>query len=152
IGYTPNLAARALSVTRSRTRIGVCMPREIHFFYDHLWSGGLDEGRPVAQLGVEFVHGPIRVLAEGETGAFRELVQSGVDGIILTAGNPRDLRPLIDEAEQKGIHVVCVSTDAPESRRSCIVCVEPRLNGNIAGELMGKFVPPGSKVAVVAGM
>src|SRR5256884_8677230 len=44
------------------------------------------------------------------------------------------------------------STDAPESRRSSIVCVEPRLNGCLAGELMGKFVPPGSKVAVVAGM
>jgi LacI family transcriptional regulator len=152
IGYTPNLAARALSVTKSRARIGVCMPREIHFFYDQLWSGVLDEGRRVAQLGIELVHRPVRVLGEGDTEAFKELVQSGVDGIILTAGNPRDLKPLIDDAEQEGIHVVCVSTDSPDSRRSCIVCVEPRLNGNIAGELMGKFVPPGSRVAVVAGM
>jgi LacI family transcriptional regulator len=152
IGYTPNLAARALSVAKSRARIGVCMPREIHFFYDQLWSGVIDEGRRVAQLGIEFVHRPVKVLGEGDTEAFKELVQSGVDGIILTAGNPRDLKPLIDDAEQKGIRVVCVSTDAPESRRSTIVCVEPRLNGSIAGELMGKFVPPGSKVAVVAGM
>jgi LacI family transcriptional regulator len=30
--------------------------------------------------------------------------------------------------------------------------VEPWLNGHLAGELMGKFLPPGSKVAVVAGM
>jgi LacI family transcriptional regulator len=152
IGYTPNLAARALSVAKSRARIGVCMPREIHFFYDQLWSGVVDEGRRVAQLGIEFVHRPVKILGEGDTQAFRELVDSGVDGIILTAGNPRDLKPLIDDAEQKGIRVVCVSTDAPESRRSTIVCVEPRLNGSIAGELMGKFVPPGSKVAVVAGM
>jgi LacI family transcriptional regulator len=152
IGYTPNLAARALSVTKSRARIGVCMPREIHFFYDQLWSGVVDEGRRVAQLGIEFVHRPVKVLGEGDTQAFRELVDAGVDGIILTAGNPRDLKPLIDDAEQKGIRVVCVSTDAPESRRSTIICVEPRLNGSIAGELMGKFVPPGSKVAVVAGM
>src|SRR5216684_2635914 len=75
-----------------------------------------------------------------------------VNGIVLTAGNPKGLKPLIDEAEERGIRVVCVSTDAPESRRSCIVCVEPRLNGCLAGELMGKFVPPGSQVAVVAGM
>jgi hypothetical protein len=59
---------------------------------------------------------------------------------------------LIDDAEEKGIRVVCVSTDAPESKRSSIVCVEPWLNGCLAGELMGKFVPPGSKVAIVAGM
>jgi LacI family transcriptional regulator len=75
-----------------------------------------------------------------------------VNGIILTAGNPRDLKPLIDEAEENGIRVVCVSTDAPESRRSSVVCVEPSLNGCLAGELMGKFVPRGSKAAVVAGM
>ncbi len=46
IGYTPNLAARALSVTKASSRIGVCIPREIRFFYDQLWSGV--SKRPVA--------------------------------------------------------------------------------------------------------
>jgi LacI family transcriptional regulator len=152
IGYTPNLAARALSVARASSSIGVCMPREIHFFYDQLWSGVLDEARRIAQLGINVVNRPVQILGEGDTEAFEELTQSGVSGIILTAGNPRGLKPLIDAAEEKGIRVVCVSTDAPESQRSSIVCVEPRLNGCLAGELMGKFVPPGSNVAVVAGM
>jgi LacI family transcriptional regulator len=152
ISYTPNLAARALSVSKATARIGVCIPREIRFFYDQLWSGVLDEARRVAQLGIQFVNLPVHALGEDDTKAFKELSQSGVNGIILTAGNPEGLRPLIDDAEEKGIRVVCVSTDAPESRRSSIVCVEPSLNGRLAGELMGKFVPPGSKVAVVAGM
>jgi len=152
IGYTPNLAARALSVTKSSARIGVCMPREIHFFYDQLWSGVLDEAKRVAQLGIQFVHRPVQRLGADDAVAFKDLIQNGVDGIILTAGNPKELTPLIDDAEENGIPVVCVSTDAPESRRSCIVCVEPYLNGCLAGELMGKIVPPGSKVAVVAGM
>src|SRR5439155_10955898 len=51
IGYTPNLAARALSVAKSTARVGVCMPREIHFFYDQLWNGVLDEGRRAGQMG-----------------------------------------------------------------------------------------------------
>ena len=51
IGYTPNLAARALSVAKASARVGVCIPREIHFFYDQLWSGVLDEARRVGQLG-----------------------------------------------------------------------------------------------------
>jgi LacI family transcriptional regulator len=152
ISYTPNLAARALSVSSSNARIGVCMPREIHFFYDQLWSGVLDEARRVAQLGIRLAYRPVRTLGEDDTGAFKELLESGVSGIILTAGNPEGLKPLIDQAEEKGVRVVCVSTDAPESRRSSIVCVEPWLNGRLAGELMGKFVPRGSKVAVVAGM
>jgi LacI family transcriptional regulator len=152
ISYTPNLAARALSASRSSGRIGVCIPREIHFFYDQLWSGILDEARRVAQLGVQMVYRPVKALGEEDTEAFEDLVDSGVNGIILTAGNPEGLRPLIDSAEASGVRVVCVSTDAPASRRSSVVCVEPWLNGCLAGELMGKFVPHGAKVAVVAGM
>jgi LacI family transcriptional regulator len=152
IGYTPNLAARTLSVARAGARIGVCIPREIHFFYDQLWSGVLDEAKQVSQLGIDFVHRPVHALGEGDTKAFKELVDQGVNGIILTAGAPKELKPLIDDAESKGTRVVCVSTDAPESRRSTVVCVEPYLNGCLAGELMGKFIAPGSKVAIVAGM
>lgn len=152
IGYSPNLAARALSVGKARVRIGVCIPKEIHFFYDQLWGGVMDEARHPEQLGVEFVHRPVRTLGEGDIEVFKELVASGVDGIVLTAGSPKELTPLIDEAEEKGVRVVCVSTDAPDSRRSSIVCVEPYLNGCLAGELMGKFVRPDSKVGVVAGM
>jgi LacI family transcriptional regulator len=152
IDYTPNLAARALSVSKATARIGVCMPREIHFFYDQLWGGVLDEARSVAPLGIQFIHRPVHALGEDDTEVFKELADSGVNGIVLTAGNPKGLKPLINEAEEQGIRVVCVSTDAPDSRRSSIVCVEPWLNGRLAGELMGKFVPPGSKVAVVAGM
>jgi len=152
IGYSPNLAARALSVARAGVRIGVCIPKEIHYFYDQLWGGVLDEARRLEQLGIEFEKRPVQSLGIGDKEAFQELVESGVHGIILTAGNPKALTPLIDAAEEKGLRVVCVSTDAPESRRSSIVCVEPYLNGCLAGELMGKFVPQGSKVAVVAGM
>lgn len=152
IRFAPNLAARALSVAKASARVGVCMPREIHFFYDQLWSGVLDEARRFEQLGLQFLNRPVQVLGVGDTEAFKELVESGVDGIILTAGNPKALTPLIDDAESKGVRVVCVSTDAPESCRSCVVCVESSLNGSLAGELMGKLVPRGSKVAVVAGM
>jgi LacI family transcriptional regulator len=152
IGYTPNLAARALSVSKTGVRIGVCMPREIRFFYDQLWSGVLDEARRVSQLGVELINRPVPSLGVGETEAFEELMESGVQGIVLTAGDPEGLKPLIDIAEERGIRVVCVSTDSPDSRRSTVICVEPRLNGCLAGELMGKFVPPDSKVAVIAGM
>jgi len=152
VGYTPNLAARALSASKSNLKIGVCVPREIHFFYDQLWSGILDEERRAGNLGMQFVNRPVQVLGQGDTQAFKELVEAGVDGIILTAGNPKDLQPLIDDAEARGIHVVCVSTDAPDSKRSSIVCVEPWTNGSLAGELMGKFVPPGSNVAIIVGM
>jgi LacI family transcriptional regulator len=109
------LAARALSVSKASFRIGICIPREIHFFYDQLWSGVLDEARRAAQLGAQFVNRPIRALGEGDAEAFKELVKSGVNGIILTAGNPQRLTPLIDDAEERGIRVFGVFTTPPKA-------------------------------------
>src|SRR5947208_15273710 len=82
IGYSPNLAARALSFAKASARVGVCIPREIHFFYDQLGSGVLDEARRVVQLGIQFVDRPVQALGEGGIEAFKELVRNGGDGII----------------------------------------------------------------------
>jgi len=151
IGYRPNLAARSLSTGR-RVRIGVCVPQEIRYFYNEMWAGIQDEANRYADRGIEFVLRPIPELGKGERPAFRELLESSVQGVVVTPGNPDAIAPLIDAAEERGVRVVCVSTDAPASQRSCIVCVDPRLNGLIAGELMSKFVPAGSRVAILTGM
>lgn len=151
IGYRPNLAARSLSTGR-QIRIGICVPQEIRYFYNEMWEGIDEEVRRYGDRGIEFVLRPVPELGRGERRAFRETVDAGVQGVIVIPGNPDTMTPLIDAAEQSGVRVVCVSTDAPASQRSCIVCVEPRLNGLIAGELMSKFVPAGSQVAIVTGM
>jgi LacI family transcriptional regulator len=151
IGYKPNFAARSLSTGR-RVRIGVCVPREIAYFYDEMWAGIRDEAERYSSRGVEFVFNPVPELGKGEQPAFKKLMTGNVEGIVVTPGNPENMTPLIDAAEHKGIRVVCVSTDAPMSRRSSVVCIEPRLNGLMAGELMANFVPPSSQVAVLTGM
>ena len=151
IGYRPNLAARSLSKGR-RIRIGVCVPREIRYFYNEMWDGIHDEVRRYESRGVDFLLEEVPELGKGERRLFRKLLDTGVQGIVVTPGNPVTMTPLIDTAESNGTRVVCVSTDAPASKRSSIVCVEPRLNGLIAGELMAKFVPPGSATAIITGM
>src|SRR5256885_3233379 len=113
VGYTPNLAARALSASKSNLKIGVCVPREIHFFYDQLWSGILDEERRAGNLGMQFGNRPVQVLGQGDTQAFKELVEARVDGINLTAGKPKELQPLVEDAGAGGHHVVCGSRDGP---------------------------------------
>jgi LacI family transcriptional regulator len=152
LGYEPNLAARALSRSRTHIRIGVCVPREIHFFYDQLWEGIYDEVKRYRDYGIDFIFRPVPELGKGETPELRKILASRVQGVILTPGCPAEITPIIDRAEAQGVRVVCVSTDAPSSKRSSIVCVEPRLNGLLAGELMAKFVPANSKVAVMTGM
>ncbi len=151
IGYRPNLAARSLSMG-NRVRVAVCVPREIHYFYNELWEGIRDEARRYEDRGLEFRFYEIPRLGRGELPLFRNALKAGVQGIVVTPGNPGMMTPVINDAEREDVRVVCVSTDAPESRRSAVVCVEPRLNGLIAGELMSNFVSPGAKVAILTGM
>ena len=144
-------AARALSANKATAKIGVCIPREIHFFYDQLWSGVLEEAERVSQSGVEFINRPIQNLGEGDVEAFQELMSAGVDGIILTAGNPRNLRPLIDEAERT------VFAWFAWIRMLQRVAVPALFAWNLFERMRGRRVAgqdcsAGSKVAVVAGM
>lgn len=150
--YKPNLAARALSSTKPIARVGVCIPQEIHYFYDQVRQGIGAGARSHRHLGVDVIYRPVDRQGISEPEQLQELLASDIQGLILTPSNPGKLMPLINEAEKKGIRVICVATDAPESNRSSVVCVNPELNGRIAGELMGRFVVPRSRVAIVTGM
>lgn len=150
VGYRPNLAARAL--TRSTIRIGVCVPREIHFFYDQIRQGLVSEARRYEHIGVDMVDRPVDKLGVGETEQVRGFLSDSIQALIVTPGDPQRLGPLLDEAEAHGIRVICLASDAPGSHRSSVICVEPKLNGRMAGELMARFVPLRSHVVIITGM
>ena len=152
LAYTPHLAARALSVGRANLKIGVCIPEEIRFFYDQIRAGIFDEVRRVNGLGVEMVYRPVPSLGEGEQERISSLLAEGMSALIVTPGNPKTVTPLIEQAEEQNVRVVCITTDAPRSRRTTFVGVNPELSGKMAAELMAMFVPDGAKVAVVTGM
>lgn len=152
VGYRPNMAARALSVRRTPVRIGVCIPREIHYYFDQLYQGIATEAQRAELSGIETIWRRTERLGEGEVENVEELVRAEPSALILTPGSPRELTPVIDEAEQRGIRVICVDTDAPASRRSTAVSVDPEVSGRVAAELLSGMVPPGSPVAIVTGM
>ena len=152
LAYTPHPAARILSVGRASLRIGVCIPEEIRFYYDQMRTGIFDEARRANGLGIEIVYSPVPSLGSGEKEQIEKLLASGVNALIVTAGNPDSVTPFIDKAERQNVRVICITTDAPQSRRSSVVCVNPELSGQLAAELMAKFVGRHSKVAVITGM
>src|SRR5205823_13253311 len=94
--------------------------------------------RPTVRLGVE------------EVETLSQLVELGIQAIIITPRDPAKLTPIIDAAEEKNIRVVCV--DTPASRRSAVVCINTEVSGKLAAELMSSFVARKSTVAVLTGM
>jgi LacI family transcriptional regulator len=150
VGYKPNLAARTLSMGRAPVRIGVCIPREIHYYFDQLRDGILGEAR--RHEGVQLIYRPTERLGLREAETVSDIVKDHLRALILTPGDPQRLNPIIDEAESRNIRVICVDTDAPASRRSSVVCLDPELTGKLAADLMAKFAGPASAVAVITGM
>lgn len=151
LGYKPNLAARALSTGPDSISIGVCIPREIHYYFDQLRDGIFDEAKHFEHLGLQVRYAPIERLGAGEAAAVEAMIEQKPRGLIITPGDPAALTPLIDEAENRNIRVVCLDSDAPLSRRTTSVSVNADVGGTLAAELLGRFVPPGSHVAVVTG-
>lgn len=152
-GYSPNLSARALSFGKSSLRIGLCIPREIHYFYDQLYAGFVDEAERHQHIGLKTLYRPVKTLRSRMASAVRELLTDKVDAIVMTPGMARQLAPLITEAEEKhNVRVVCVASDDSQGARSSVVCVDPVVNGAVAAELMAKMTPAGAKVAVLTGI
>jgi LacI family transcriptional regulator len=152
LGYSPDPAARALAVGRSPFRIGVCIPEEIHFFYDQMRDGIYEEARRMAYLGLEVVYRPVPKLGEGEQQQLSSLLKENIRVLIVVPGNPQIVTPLIDKAEESGIRTICINSDATQSRRSTVVCANPELQGRLAAELLSKFIHGHADVAVITGM
>ena len=151
-GYRPNLAARALSVGTPAITIGVCIPREVHYFYDELRDGITSEARRYEDLGVEIVYRPFERLGVGEVEKMQELLGMNPQVAAICPGEPQNLASLINQAEEQNTRVICVASDAPGTARSTVVCVDPAVSGHLAAELMSKFLSPSADVAIITGM
>ena len=152
VGYTPDLAARALAVGRSQFLVGVCIPEEIHHFFDQMRDGIFEEARRAARVGMELIYRPVPSLGKNEQKELSSLLDEDLRGLIVMPGNPRVVAPIIDAAEARGIRVVCICSDAPHSRRSAVVYANPSLQGRLAAELLSKFIPGNADVAAITGM
>lgn len=150
--YRPNIAARILAARRKPICIGICLPREIHYYFDQLQRGIEAEAGLAQQLGVETVWRRTDHLARGEVEMVTHLLDENPAVLILAAGSPQELAPVIDDAERRGIRVICVDTDAPDTSRSAVVCVDAEASGRAAAEFLGGIVPAGARVAALTGM
>ena len=150
MGYQPNLAARFLSSGRE-TVIAVNLPRTSALFFDDVWRGIQDAARPFEGKGARVLLRRHASMIEGEVEAFEAALEQAPQAIVICPGDPAHLRPLIDDAAQRGIAVLCLTTDAPATERLACVYVDHFVSGSMVGELMGQFLPEGGDVLVVTG-
>ena len=149
LGYRPNLAARHLKLGRQR-QISIHLPQEIASYFDALRQG-IQQAAAQLQppLSVEFHSFPR--MGQGEMESLQSALDRSCDGIILAPGAPTRIAPLIRQATQRGIPVVCVATDAPDSDRLAVVSSDPFTSGAIVAELLSRMDRGNKQAAIITG-
>lgn len=148
--YRPNLAARSLS-SRREIRIAVNLPRTNCSFFDVVWNGIEDAAASAQGTRLRLVPRRYPWTWEAEAEAFEAALGEEIHALILSPGNPTKLKPLIRAAAQRGLPVLCVTTDAPGTDRLASVCIDHIVSGSIVAELMGQMLSGHGAVLLVTG-
>jgi LacI family transcriptional regulator len=150
LGYKPNLAARYLS-TKRNLRISVNTLQGTASFWAEVRAGIAEEARSMVMENVEIEYRTYPLLGEGEEESFEAALKSGVSGIITFPSRPARMLSWMRRASRKGIPVVFVATDAPNTGRLAVVSIDALASGSLAANLMGRFLGGEGKVAVTMG-
>ncbi|MFI5095385.1 MAG: substrate-binding domain-containing protein [Candidatus Acidiferrales bacterium] len=150
MGYRVNLAARYLSLKRNY-RISVNTLKGFNSFWDEVRTGIKEEAEAIGMDSVEIEFRTYSMLGQSEEEAFKEALNENVDGIITFPSHPKNLGTWMRRASRSEIPVVCVSTDAPDTRRLAVVSVDTSLSGSLAADLMGRMLQGKGNVAVTLG-
>ncbi len=153
MGYTPNLAAQALS-RRAQLTFDVVLPAGTNAFIDALdeacAAAAAAPWAASARLRRHRIHGfDPAALAE----ALRRIAPES-DGIAFVGLDHPLVRDAVDAVAEAGTPVIAIVSDVSRARRIAYVGVDNRAAGRTAGYLMGRFLGAGAegrKVAVIAG-
>lgn len=149
LGYRPNLAARYLR-SRRPMDISVYLPERPSFFWDTL-RDGLREAAASLSPSIRL---SFRTYAPGWM-PYAWLARPGLErsdsGLIVAADEAMAAALRWEDARRHEVPMACVANGMLNGPRIPSVYVAPSTVGALAGELMGRFVPGGGKVAIVTG-
>lgn len=150
LGYQPNVVARSLKLSR-RLRIGVYFPRHIVSFFDSLRAGVRDASSAFTGTNVELVFRTFPRLDEGDLELLNADADKKFDGILVAPGNPDHIGPALHALARRGVAVICVASDAPQSERLASVAADAHSSGAIAADLFSRSILKPGHVATITG-
>lgn len=116
-------------------------------YWQEAQAGFEDSGRGLG-VKVEFT-GPTSYAPEEQLAAFRQAVAARPSGILLAPTRPEVFSKEIDAAVQAGIPVICVDSDAPDSRRILFIGTDNAHAGNQGGRRLAEILKGQGQIAVI---
>ncbi|MBZ5514480.1 MAG: substrate-binding domain-containing protein [Acidobacteriia bacterium] len=116
-------------------------------YWQEAQAGFEDSGRGLG-VRVDFT-GPTTYSPEEQLAAFREAVAAHPSGIAVAPTRSELFRKDIDDAVQAGIPVICVDSDAPESRRILFIGTDNVHAGNQSGRRLAEILKGKGQIALI---
>jgi ribose transport system substrate-binding protein len=111
-----------------------------------------------AQSGLNAARGPMKVIAEmrgpdtydvqAEHEEFQRVMQMNPTGILVSVADAKLMGPDIDAAEGRGIPVITIDADAPDSKRLFFIGTDNYKVGTMGGQLTAKLLNGKGNVVV----
>jgi LacI family transcriptional regulator len=83
--------------------------------------------------------------------ALDNLTPDNCDCAIVVASDSRPVRQAINAAVARGVPVMTLVSDLPDTRRHLFIGIDNRAAGRTAAALMGRFLGAGAKIGLIAG-
>ncbi|WP_348267847.1 LacI family DNA-binding transcriptional regulator [Edaphobacter paludis] len=149
LNYHPNRAARDLRLNR-RFRVSINFPTGIPPFFDALRSG-IEEGALPFSSTLDIEFHSYSLPYDHARNSIQSALDASVDGIIAVPPNTFQMAELVRKANMKGIPIVCISTDVPESGRLTAITAYPFNCGAMAAEALFSHMNKRGSVGVLTG-
>jgi ribose transport system substrate-binding protein len=120
-----------------------------HPYWELVEQGAIKAAAEV-HIAIECI-GPVRNNMEEQLKLLEKAIASRVDGIIVQGLNQAKFNPVINKAVERGIPVVTVDTDAPDSKRMAFVGTDNLEAGRKLGRLVVKATGGSGKIGVIIG-
>ncbi|WP_055107956.1 sugar-binding protein [Paenibacillus ihumii] len=128
----------------------VLIEQERYHPYWEMVEKGAQQAAEEYGIDIEFV-GAVRNNMEEQLNLLEKAIAARVDAIIVQGLNEEKFTPLIDKAVARGIPVVTIDTDAPDSKRLAYVGTDNVAAGESLGRLVVERAGESGKIGVIIG-
>ena len=151
IGFQRDLGASLLARARD-LRLSFIIPDSSNEFMASLAEAVERRAGLVASERLQVETQRVRALdADALAAALDQLDPRQCDCVVIVASEEPSIVAAVDNATRRGIAVMTLVSDLPGSSRKHFIGIDNPAAGRTAASLMGRFLPDGGKVAVIAG-
>lgn len=151
VGYTPNIAGKALAVRKKNLTIGVLLTSEGNEFFDDVMKGIEDAEKEIKQYGINVIVRTMKGYDAKVQYKLMEEMEKYINFLILNPINNPLIVEKINQLDKDGIKVITLNTDVENSNRICHVGNDYKKSGMVACGMMGLITGGKAKVGIISG-